>query len=57
VVETLPAAVKHGGARRGVGFQVDNVNLNGGGNGEEYLLRRLKKHDARERRDSSPDFP
>jgi hypothetical protein len=46
VVETLPAAVKHGGARRGVGFQVDNVNLNGGGNDKEYLLRKLKRHDA-----------
>lgn len=46
VAETLPPLGKRGGARRGKGFQSDNVTLNDRGNGEEYLLRRLKKHDA-----------
>ena len=46
VVDRLPAVSGHGGSRRGATVQVDIVNLKGGGNGEEYLLRRLKKHDA-----------
>lgn len=40
-VKPLP---KHGGAR--TPKQVDNINLNGGGTGQEYLLRRLKRHDV-----------
>jgi|688.fasta_scaffold174340_5 hypothetical protein len=50
VVERLPAMGGHGGSRR-AGDQVDNVNLKGG-NGEEYLLRRLKKLDS----DNGTDF-
>jgi len=47
VVDRLPAVGGHGGARsKAAAKQVDNINLNGGGTGEEYLLRRLKKHDA-----------
>lgn len=45
VVNRLPAVGGHGGSRRGAAVQVDNIKLNGGGTGEEYLLRRLKKHD------------
>lgn len=49
VVERLPAMANRGGAR--AKGQTDNVSLNGHGNGEEYLLRRLKKHDAKHRTD------
>ena len=45
VLDRLPAMAGHGGKRKCGGVQVDNVKLIGG-NGEEYLLRRLKKHDA-----------
>jgi hypothetical protein len=46
VVEKLPAMGTRGGARRGSGFQSDNVTVSDRGNGEEYLLRRLKKLDS-----------
>jgi hypothetical protein len=46
VVEKLPAAAGHGGDRKSKGRdQADNISLNGHGTGEEYLLRRLKRHD------------
>ena len=51
VVETLPVIGGRGGARRWAGFQTDNISLNGHGTGEEYLLRRLKKHDVENRTD------
>ena len=45
VVDRLPAVGNRGGDRKSRGRdQTDNVSLNGHGNGEEYLLRRLKKH-------------
>ena len=46
VLERLPAMSARGGVRRGAGFQSDNITLKDRGTGEEYLLRRLKKHDA-----------
>ena len=46
VVDRLPSVSGHGGSRRGATVQGDNVTMKGRGNGEEYLLRRLKKHDA-----------
>lgn len=51
VVGRLPAMGGHGGSRRGAAVQGDNITLNGRGTGEEYLLRRLKKHDAEHRTD------
>lgn len=46
VLERLPALGKHGtNQHRKSG--VDNVNSTIGGNGEEYLLRRLKRQDAK----------
>ena len=47
VVDRLPAVGNRGGDRKSRGRdQTDNVSLNGHGNGEEYLLRRLKKHNS-----------
>lgn len=41
-MEKLPAMGANGGDRRSKGRdQFDNIKLNGGGTGEEYLLRRL----------------
>ena len=46
VVDRLPAMGGHGEYGKGR-LRVDNVNSKGGGNGEEYLLRRLKTQDAK----------
>jgi hypothetical protein len=47
VLDRLPEIGGRGGDRKSKGRdQTDNVSLKGHGNGEEYLLRRLKKHDA-----------
>lgn len=45
VVDRLPAMGRHGQYGKGR-LRVDNINSNGGGTGEEYLLRRLKTKDA-----------
>jgi hypothetical protein len=47
VVDRLPAVGKKGEYGRGRP-RVDNIKSNGGGTGEEYLLRRLKTQDAKD---------
>jgi hypothetical protein len=47
VLERVPAMASKGGDRRSKNRnQSDNITLKDRGTGEEYLLRRLKKHDA-----------
>lgn len=45
VAEAAVAIGRQGGARKG-GVQPDNIRLTSYGTGEEYLLARLKRHDA-----------
>ena len=46
VLDRLPAMGANGRPKKGDAGNPDNVRVSQFGNGEEYLLRRLKKHDA-----------